>query len=46
MTISNSRTQRRRLLTGLASGAALASLGAPALVRAQAGPKLRIGYWS
>ena len=39
------RTARRRLLGGLASGAALASLGAPALVRAQAGPKLRIGYW-
>ena len=39
------RTARRRLLGGLASGAALASLGAPAMVRAQAGPKLRIGYW-
>ena len=39
------RTARRRLLGGLASGAALASLGAPALVRAQAGPKLHIGYW-
>ena len=36
---------RRRLLTAAASGAALASLGAPALVRAQSGPKIRIGYW-
>lgn len=45
MTTAHSRTQRRRLLTGLASGAALASLGAPNLVRAQAGPKIRIGYW-
>ena len=36
---------RRRLLTAAASGAALASLGAPGLVRAQAGPKIRIGYW-
>jgi NitT/TauT family transport system substrate-binding protein len=36
---------RRRLLTGVAAGAALASLGAPRVVRAQAGPKIRIGYW-
>jgi NitT/TauT family transport system substrate-binding protein len=34
---------RRRLIT--ASGAALVSLGAPQWVRAQAGPKIRIGYW-
>ncbi|MEQ1684468.1 MAG: ABC transporter substrate-binding protein [Burkholderiaceae bacterium] len=34
---------RRRLIT--ASGAALVSLGAPHWVRAQAGPKIRIGYW-
>jgi NitT/TauT family transport system substrate-binding protein len=34
-------TRRRRLVQ---AGAALA-LGAPALVRAQAGPKIRIGYW-
>jgi len=36
---------RRRLLTAAASGAALASLGAPTLVLGQAGPKIRIGYW-
>ncbi|MBX3622376.1 MAG: ABC transporter substrate-binding protein [Rhizobacter sp.] len=34
--------RRRHLVT--AAGAALA-LGAPAFVRAQAGPKIRIGYW-
>jgi NitT/TauT family transport system substrate-binding protein len=36
---------RRRLLTVAASGAALASLGAPTLVLGQAAPKIRIGYW-
>ena len=36
--------QRRRLVTA-AAGIALASLGAPAWVRAQGGPKIRIGYW-
>ena len=36
---------RRRLLTAAASGAALASLGAPTLVLAQTAPKIRIGYW-
>ena len=36
---------RRRLLTAAASGAALASLGAPTLVLGQAAPKIRIGYW-
>ena len=34
-------TRRRRLVQ---AGAALA-LGAPAILRAQAGPKIRIGYW-
>jgi NitT/TauT family transport system substrate-binding protein len=34
-------TQRRRLVQ---AGAALA-LGAPAVLRAQSGPKIRIGYW-
>ena len=38
-------TARRRLLGGAAAGAALASLGAPMLALAQAGPKIRIGYW-
>ena len=35
---------RRQLLTGVAVGAALASIGAPRFARAQA-TKLRIGYW-
>ena len=35
---------RRKLLKGGAAAAALGVLGAPA-VRAQAGPKIRIGYW-
>lgn len=34
---------RRRLMQGAALGAA--TLAAPALVRAQAGPVIRIGYW-
>ncbi len=37
-------TSRRRLLTSAVSGTALASLGVPTLVRAQA-VKLRVGYW-
>ena len=36
---------RRRLLTVAATGAALASLGVPMPVRAQGGPKIRVGYW-
>jgi len=36
---------RRTILKSTAAGAALGVLGAPALVRAQGGPKLRIGYW-
>jgi NitT/TauT family transport system substrate-binding protein len=36
---------RRRLITAAASGAALVSIGAPRWVRAQAAPKIRIGYW-
>ncbi|MDZ7863704.1 ABC transporter substrate-binding protein [Acidovorax sp.] len=36
-------TSRRRVLT--ASAATLGMLAAPALVRAQAGPKIRIGFW-
>jgi NitT/TauT family transport system substrate-binding protein len=34
---------RRQLLQGAAAG--LGALAAPALVRAQAGPKIRIGFW-
>ena len=36
---------RRRLLGAAAAGTALAAFGAPAIVRAQAAPKIRIGYW-
>jgi NitT/TauT family transport system substrate-binding protein len=36
---------RRRLLGVAAAGTAAAFLGAPAIVRAQATPKIRIGYW-
>ncbi len=35
---------RRRVLHA-AAGASLALLGAPAIVRAQAGPKIRVGFW-
>ena len=36
---------RRRVLRTAVAGAALAVLGAPAIVRAQATPKIRIGFW-
>ncbi len=36
---------RRKILQSAVAGAAVGMLGAPALVRAQGGPKLRIGYW-
>ncbi|MFO1228433.1 ABC transporter substrate-binding protein [Roseateles sp.] len=42
MTPRKPLTTRRQLL---GASAALATLGAPALVRAQTGPKIRIGYW-
>ncbi len=42
MTPRKPTTTRRQLL---GATAALATLGAPALVRAQSGPKIRIGYW-
>ena len=38
-------SRRRRLVGAAVAGGALAAVGAPALVRAQAGPKIRIGYW-
>ena len=37
--------RRRSLLQAAATGGALAALGAPALVRAQGTPKIRIGFW-
>jgi NitT/TauT family transport system substrate-binding protein len=43
--ITSAGTSRRRLLTAAASGAALASIGAPRLSFAQSGPKVRMGYW-
>ena len=36
---------RRRLVVAGASAAALGAIGAPRIVRAQAAPKIRIGYW-
>ena len=36
---------RRRILQAGAAATALGLLGAPGLVRAQSGPKIRIGYW-
>jgi NitT/TauT family transport system substrate-binding protein len=37
--------RRRRVLQIGAAGAALGVLGTPSVLRAQAGPKIRIGYW-
>ncbi len=37
--------QRRQVLQLGAAGAALGLVGAPVLLRAQTGPKIRIGYW-
>lgn len=42
MTDAPSRPTRRTLL---GAAAAAATLGAPAVLRAQTGPKIRIGYW-
>jgi NitT/TauT family transport system substrate-binding protein len=36
---------RRKVIGAAAVGAALAITGAPSIVRAQSGPKIRIGYW-
>ena len=44
MSSSTPSSNRRRLLRAATGAGALAALGAPALVRAQA-VKLRIGYW-
>ena len=38
-------TTRRKIIKGAATYAAVSALGAPALLRAQTGPKIRIGYW-
>jgi NitT/TauT family transport system substrate-binding protein len=42
-TLAATGTSRRRVLQG--GAAALSVLAAPAFVRAQSGPKIRIGYW-
>jgi len=43
------RTQRKPASVGrrrvLQAGASLAVMGAPAILRAQAGPKIRVGFW-
>jgi allophanate hydrolase len=36
---------RRQLIAGAAGVVAASILGAPSIVRAQSGPKIRIGYW-
>jgi NitT/TauT family transport system substrate-binding protein len=36
---------RRRILRAAAAGVVLAAAGAPALVRAQSNPKIRVGFW-
>ena len=43
MSTRHTHPTRRRMLAG--SAAAAATLALPALVRAQSGPKIRIGYW-
>jgi len=42
-TLSTSSATRRQLLKG--SAAALGILATPAILRAQTGPKIRVGYW-
>lgn len=45
-TASAPRSQQRRRVFGAAAGAcALALVAAPAIVRAQSGPKIRVGFW-
>jgi NitT/TauT family transport system substrate-binding protein len=39
------KPRRRKLIAAAAGLAAAGVLGAPALVRAQSGPKIRIGFW-
>lgn len=45
MTRPTNLLRRRQLLRLAATAGAAGALGAPLAVRAQAGPKLRIGYW-
>ncbi len=43
--LSQVNARRRQVLQIGAAGAALGVLGAPSVLRAQTGPKIRIGYW-
>ena len=43
--LTTGSTTRRKLMQAGGAAAMLGVLGAPALVRAQSGPKIRIGYW-
>ncbi len=45
LTPRTATASRRQLLQAGAATAVLGILGAPAIVRAQSGPKIRIGYW-
>lgn len=45
ITNSPASPSRRRLIKTAAAGAALTAIGAPAIVNAQANPKIRIGFW-
>jgi len=38
-------TTRRRIVGAAAAGTAMTLIGAPAIVRAQAAPKIRVGFW-
>jgi NitT/TauT family transport system substrate-binding protein len=38
-------TTRRSIVSAAAAGAAMTLIGAPAIVRAQAAPKIRVGFW-
>lgn len=38
-------TTRRRIVGAAAAGTALSLLGAPSIVRAQAAPRIRVGFW-
>jgi len=45
MDCATAPTSRRQVLQTAAASSLLGVLGMPAIVRAQAGPKIRIGYW-
>lgn len=45
LTESGVSPRRRQLMSAAVAGAALAITGAPSIVRAQAPPKIRIGFW-